>query len=92
MRDTCDEIHRKQYNNLRTLFIPLCLKSHDRNYLNILRMITILNHLYVEHEIYAVAYNKKRNRPNDHLFLQNTISKWDDDNSLGIILGKIITL
>ena len=41
------------------LFIPLCLESHDGYYFNIFRMITICYHLYVEHEIYAMAYLKK---------------------------------
>ena len=59
IRDTCDEIHRNQYKQLRTLFITLCLESHDRYYLNILRLITLLYHLYVEHEIYAISYKNK---------------------------------
>ena len=68
MIDTCDKIHRKQYNQLNTLFIPLCLESYDRYYFNILRMITLFYHMYIKHEIYVKAYNKKRNRMNDHLF------------------------
>ena len=77
MRDTCYEIHRKKLTQ-----IPLCLESHDRYYFNILRMITICYHFYAEHEIYAMAYNKKINHLYDHLFIKNTMSKWCDDEFL----------
>ena len=40
MRDTCYEIYIKQYEQLRTLFVTLCLESPYKYYLNILRMIT----------------------------------------------------
>ena len=56
MRDTCDEIHIKQYKQLRTLFIPLFIYSNDRYYFNLLRMITSFYQFYIEHEIYAMAY------------------------------------
>ena len=92
MRDKCDEIHRKQYKQLRKILITLCLESHERYYSNILRMITICYHLYVDHEIYAMAYNKKRNCLNDHIFIKNKTSKWDDDNSWEEVLGKSIKL
>ena len=39
MRDTCDEIHRIKYRELRKKFIPLCLESQNRKYFNILRKI-----------------------------------------------------
>ena len=79
MRDTCDEIHRKKFKQLRKLFIPSCLESYDGCYLNILRMISICYYLYVEHEIYSMAYNKKINSLNDHIFIQNKMSKWGDN-------------
>ena len=60
MRDTCDEIYRKQYKQLRKLLIPLCSESHDRYYFNILRVIVLLYHLYIDHEIYEMSYNKKQ--------------------------------
>ena len=63
MIDTCDEMHRKQYKQLRKLFIPLCLESHDRYYFNVLIMITLFYHFYVEHEIYAMAYKNQINYP-----------------------------
>ena len=77
MRDTCDEIHRKQYKQLRTLFITLCLESHDRYYFDILRMIKLFYHLYIENEIYAMSYKKQRRILNDSLFIQNGMRKWD---------------
>ena len=77
MRDTCDEIYIKRYKQLRRIFINLCLESHGRYYFNILKMITLLYNLHIEHEIYDMLYNKKINHFNDRLFIQNTISKWD---------------
>ena len=47
MRDTCDEIFGKQYRKLRGVFVILCLESHARYYFNILRIITLLYHLYI---------------------------------------------
>ena len=61
MRSVCRELFREQYIQLRTLLIPLCLDSHDRSYFNILRMITILYHMYIEHETYQMAYKKVQN-------------------------------
>ena len=58
MRDTCDEIHRKQYTQLKKIFIPWCLESHNRYYFNISRMITLCYHFYVDNEIYAMEYKK----------------------------------
>ena len=89
MRDTCIEIHRKQFKHLRKLFINLCIESHDWYYFNILRMITLCYNFFVEHEIYAMAYNKKINHLYDHLFIKNTLSKWCDDEFLEV---TIITL
>ena len=83
MRDTCDEIHRKQYKQLITLFIPLFLESHNRYYFNILRMIALFYHLYIDYEIYAMAYFKNISILHDTLFIQNTIVKWDDYSTWG---------
>ena len=58
MRDMRAELFRKQYIQLRKFFITFSLKSHDRYCLNILRIITLLYRLYIEHEIYHMAYNK----------------------------------
>ena len=60
MRDTRDEIYRKQYKQLKNVFIPLCIESHDIYYFNVLRMITILYNFYIEYEIYEMSYNKKK--------------------------------
>ena len=79
MRDTCDEIQIKQYKKLRRLLIPLFLDLHDRYYLNILRMITLFYHLYIDHERYSMEYFKNVSIFHDTLFIRNTRSKWYDD-------------
>ena len=86
IRDTCDEIHRKQYKQLRKIFIPLCLESHGGYYFNILRMITIFYNLYVEHEIYSMANKKERSILHYSLLIQNTTSKCDYDGTWGELL------
>ena len=78
MRDTSAELYRKQYMQLRALFIRLCLDSRGRYCFNIFSMITLLYHLYIHNEIYHMTYNKIRNRLNDNLSIELTISKWDD--------------
>ena len=75
------EIQIKQYKKLRRLLIPLFLDLHDRYYFNILRMITLFYHLYIEHKIYAMEYLKNISILHDTLFIQNKMSKWDDDST-----------
>ena len=58
MRDTHKEIHRKQYIQFSIFFIPSCIESHDIYYFNILRIITLLYHFYIEHEIYDMSHLK----------------------------------
>ena len=76
MRETCKEICIKQYRQLRNAFIPLCLESHDKNYFNILRMITLDYSLYIKHEIYDISCDNK-NHLNENILINNTMSKWD---------------
>ena len=78
MRDTCDDIHGKKYRQLVDFSVPLCLESHDIYYFNILRMITLLYNLYIEHEIYDISYHKRRNFLNANLFIENIMSQWND--------------
>ena len=89
IRDVCYELFRKQYIQLRTLFVNFFLESHGRYYFNILRMITILYNLYIDYEIYHMAYNKKINRLNENLFLEETMSKWDVYITFSGILSNI---
>ena len=58
MRDTCDQLFSGKYMHLMKLFIPLCLKSPDRYYFNILRIITLFYHMYLEYEIYNLTQKK----------------------------------
>ena len=78
MRETCNKIYRKQYIQLRDIFITLFLESHDIYYLNIFIMIKLLYHLYIEHEIYYLSYFKNKTNINDNLFIKIAINDWDD--------------
>ena len=77
MRMTCFDLFKRKYKQMRKILIPLCIKSHDRYYFNILRIITIFYHLYIEHEIYNLAYNKNKGFLNDILFIKVTMGKRD---------------
>ena len=78
MSDTCEYIYEKKYRHLRDVLVPLCLDSHVRYYLNILRIIILLYNLYIEHEIYYMPYHKIRNCLNVNIFIENSMSKWND--------------
>ena len=80
MRDTRDELFRKQYIHLRTLFMTLCLKSHNRYCFNILIIIALLYQFHIDYEIYHMTYNKIRNCLNENLSIEIPISKWGDYN------------
>ena len=58
MRMACSQLFGGQYKPMRTLFIPLCHNSHDRYSYNILIIITLLYHLYIQYEMYNLKYNK----------------------------------
>ena len=49
-------------------------------------MITLLYNMYIEHEIYNMAYNKVQNIINDYKFIERNISKWDDSITVSEIL------
>ena len=57
--------------------IPLCLKSHGKYCFNLLSIIKLLYHFYTEHEIYNLAYDKRKGYLNDSLFIEGTIGSWD---------------
>ena len=78
MIDTRKVIYRKQYTQLRNFFIPLCIDSHTIYCFNILRIIKILYHFYIEHDIYDISYNKNINRLYKNIFIEDKINKWND--------------
>ena len=55
----CDPLFRGNYIQLRSLLITLFIESPARNYFNLLRIITLLYHMYIEYEVYNLAYNTK---------------------------------
>ena len=61
--------------------IPLCKNSTDRYHLNILRIIVIIYHIYIEYELYNLSYTKIYNIVVEQEFICSTIRKWDDHDS-----------
>ena len=88
MRDTRDELFRKQYIHLRTLFINLCLKSHNRYCFNILIIIALLYQFHIDYEIYHMTYNKIRNHLTEDIYIEGTISKCCDGDTFVKIKSK----
>ena len=74
MRYNCDQLFRGQYIHLMKLFIPLCLESPDRYYFNILRVITLFYHMYLEYEIYNLTQRKIVYKS---ILIYRTMDKWD---------------
>ena len=73
MKDLCHALFRKQDIQLRKLSIILCIEYHEKYYFNILNMIILLYHMYIENEIYHTASNKVRYLLNDHLFIEGKL-------------------
>ena len=82
---TCSQLFRRQYIQLRENFIPLCLKSPVRYSFNILRIIKLFYHFYIDYEKYILTYKKKWIL-NYSLFIEYKMGKChDDDTFLKII-------
>ena len=55
---TCNELFRKQYIQLSTLFIPLCIDSYDRYCLYIEDHYTLISFVYW---VFKISYGIKQN-------------------------------
>ena len=88
MRDTCDEIFRKQYIHFRTIFITLCFKSYNIYCFNILIIIALLYQFHIDYEIYHMTYKKQRNHLTENIYIEVTISKCCDGDTFVKIKSK----
>ena len=88
MRDTCAQLFVGKYKQLRKRFIHFCLNSPDIYYFNILRIITLVYHMYIDYEIYNLAYNTRKIIIYDILFIEYTMVEWDNDDTLLIIIRR----
>ena len=68
------------------LFIPLCLKSPRIYYLNISKIVTMFYYMYIEYEIYNLAYKTRKYIIYDSKLANSTMGKWYDDISFTEIL------
>ena len=71
-------IHRAIYTAGEN-FHSLLSQATDIYSFNILIIITLLYHMYIEYEIYNFSYNKRKIILNKNLFIKGTMDKWDDD-------------
>ena len=60
MRGICDHIYQRHHKQTRNILIPLCKNYTEIYHFNILRIITIIDHIYIECELYNMAYTKKK--------------------------------
>ena len=56
MRVICASLFQRQHKQMPKTFIPLYEYSTDRYHLNILRIFTIIYHVYIECKLYNLAY------------------------------------
>ena len=58
MRIICDSIFQGQHLIMTKILIFLCKHSSDRYHFNILRIIVIIYHIYIESKLYKLACGK----------------------------------
>ena len=75
MRYTCDQLFRRKYIQLMKLFIPLCIDSPDKYSFSMFIIVKLFYHIYIEYEIYKLAYNTKNIY--DGLIIDVIMGKWD---------------
>ena len=56
----CDSIFQIQHEVMKKLLITLCKNSNDRYHLNILIIIAIIYHIYIDCELYNLAYGNSQ--------------------------------
>ena len=56
MRWTCKTLFKCQYKQMSGYFIPFCKKSNQKQYPNVLIMINMLCHIYIQSELYILTY------------------------------------
>ena len=72
-----------------SLFISLCIKSLDRDSFNILGIVTLLYQMYIDYEIFNLAYNTSKNILYNRQFVNRKMGKWDGKFSLLEILRSL---
>ena len=58
---TCERIFQRQHLTMKTMLVTLCKNTSERYHFNILIFINILYHIYVESELYQLAYGRGQN-------------------------------
>ena len=53
----------KRKMKMKKMLVPLCKNIRDRYHSNILRTIAIIYHIYIESELYNLAYEKNQSWP-----------------------------
>ena len=61
MRVTYENIFQRQHTTMKKPLITLCKNTSKIYYLNILRIITIMYHNYIESGLYQLAYGRCEN-------------------------------
>ena len=69
------------------MLIPLCVKSTDIYHLNILMIIEIIYHIYIEWELNNLAYNKNTGVIYGHEFIRSEMGERDDHDTVKSYIG-----
>ena len=91
----CDSIFQIQHEVMKKLLITLCKNSNDRYHLSILIIIAIIYHIYIDCELYNLAYGNSQILIHEQELLKLKMVKWQDHKRChfprSLITCKIIT-
>ena len=74
----CSDLFKRRYVQMIVCFIYLCKNSTNRYHLYLFMIITHIYHLYIEYELYNLAYKMNTCFIYEHQLIHGKIGKWDD--------------
>ena len=77
---------------MRNVFIPFCKILTNRYHLNLLMIVTLIYHIYIEYELYNLEYHENMGFLYDHQFIHGTMGKWRDHYTFIKVFRRIDNL
>ena len=91
MRVICERLFQTQQLTMKNILIPLCKNTSDRyHFFNILRIIAIVYHIYIECELYNLEYKKRGISLNRNSKIQQLLIGKIINHSQGNLFTKVI--
>ena len=79
-RIICTIVFERQHRHIGKKLIPFCKKTTYRYHLNILSIIVIIYYVYIECELYNLAYTQNQNINIEQESISLTMGEWDDND------------